>query len=166
MRMSYLDGIHIPAFDSGEAGATLAKVDELRIGDDRTAAVYPDRAGAQPIAVDFLGSPNLAEDMFRPVEQTIRLAQNIQVRDEQGVILLRAGSEVTVGTKPGQVDPAWLAHQPMLDLEHERNQKSITKRQAVLTRVRKAQDEAKKRGHHAVQRVGQRERRFGEHGIV
>ena len=102
----------------------------------------------------------------RPVEQTIRLAQNIQVRDEQGIILLRAGTEVVVGTKPGQVDPAWLAHQPMLDLEHERNQKSITKRQAVLTRVRKAQEEAKKRGHHAVQRVGQRERRFGEHGIV
>ena len=102
----------------------------------------------------------------RPVEQTIRLAQNIQVRAEDGVVLLRAGSEVVVGTKPGQVDPAWLTHQPMLDLEHERNQKSITKRQAVLTRVRKAQDEAKKRGHHAVQRVGQRERRFGEHGIV
>ena len=66
MRISYLDGIFLPT----EVGATTAKVDELKIGDDRTAAVYPDRAGAQPIAVDFLGAPNLAEDMFRTIGQS------------------------------------------------------------------------------------------------
>ena len=98
--------------------------------------------------------------------KTIQLAQNIQITTDQGVVLLRAGSEVEVGTAKGQVHPSWLQHQPLLDLDHERNQKAILQRRGVLDRIRKAQEEAKKRGHTAVQRVGQRERRFGEHGIV
>lgn len=53
MRYDYLQGI------------TRTRVDEVTVGDERTVALYPDAAGAQPLAIDLNGAPNLAQDMFR-----------------------------------------------------------------------------------------------------
>lgn len=58
MKAEYLDGIALPTPE----GPTVAKVDEFKIGDDRTTAVYADRAGGRPLAIDWLGAPNAAED--------------------------------------------------------------------------------------------------------
>ncbi len=63
MRMEYLEGIALPM-------GGVAKVDEVTIGGDRTVGLYPDQRGAQPVAIDFLRAPNLAEDMFRTLGQS------------------------------------------------------------------------------------------------
>ncbi len=58
MLAEYLEGISLPT-------GGVAKVDEVSIGGDTTVGLFPDQRGSQPVAIDFLRAPNLAEDMFR-----------------------------------------------------------------------------------------------------
>ena len=98
--------------------------------------------------------------------RTVRLAQNIQLRVKGEPVILLAGQEIKVGKGPYDVDPEWLERQPLLDLDHEHNQAARSERSKVLSKIARAQAEAAKRGHDAVQRIGRRDLRFGEHGIV
>ena len=98
--------------------------------------------------------------------RTIRLAQNIQLHVKGDTVLLRAGDTVQVGRGPYDVDPAWLERQPLLDLDHQRNRDSMTARRAVLDKITAAQRDATKRGREAVRRIGNRERRLADVGIV
>ena len=106
--------------------------------------------------------PSKPQQLKRPTK--VRLAQGIQVRLADGTLrTLAAGEEHPVGTKPGQVHPSWLEHQPLLDLDGERNQKGVAERHKVLGTLTDRRQEAEAKGRQAAARIGRRE--FKDYGL-
>ena len=95
----------------------------------------------------------------------VRLAQHIQVRLDDGTVrTLHAGEEYTVGKGPGEVDPAWLERQPLLDLDAERNQKAVAERRKLLGQITDQRETAESKGRQAARRVGRPQLR--DYGII
>ena len=95
----------------------------------------------------------------------VRLAQHIQVCLDDGTVrTLHAGEEYTIGEGPGEVDPAWLERQPLLDLDAERNQKAVAERRKMLGQITDQRETAESKGRQAARRVGRPQLR--DYGIV
>ena len=64
-----LDGMHVPI---SAHQSVPARVDEVRVGDERTAGLVPDIPGGSrhPAAFDLMGAPNFFEDLVRSKPQS------------------------------------------------------------------------------------------------
>ena len=80
---------------------------------------------------------------------------------------LRAGDIVVIGDRPGQLPPAILERQPLLDLEHPNNQAGQAALAKIDDKARKADERARGARHHILDHLGTPPKPLpARHGIV
>lgn len=90
--------------------------------------------------------------------QTIQYRPTVDGKPAEQLVTLYAGREYPVGTGPEEVDPQWLAKQPLLDVTHDANQTGIAKRRKILEEIQKRQKEAEEKGRQKAAAVGRYQR--------
>lgn len=89
-----------------------------------------------------------------PAPSSIRLAQNVQLKVDGKLQILRAGEVVDVGQEPGHLPPEYLKRQPLLDLSHPKNLKAVAARRALTEKIEDSRKHVSDKAAQAARRIG------------